>query len=162
MRFVIPRLRARRASCLVRRQHARREAGGAERPPEPVAQTGEVVPRLGGVQEFIHFTFQHRTAKSYGAILSTHFYCPGVRSVPAGHRAHTIDKHVIRNTLTGAGNGATGFGIRAISPVAQVAQTGIGLEQVRPFLRFGTESYVRNLMYAGPAYQALILCWRGG
>lgn len=36
------------------------------------------------------------------------------------------------------------------------------LEDVRPFLHFGTDSYRRNLMHAGPAYQALILCWRSG
>lgn len=41
-------------------------------------------------------------------------------------------------------------------------KAALGLEQVRPFLRFGAEHYVRNLMYAGPAYQALVLCWRGG
>ncbi len=38
----------------------------------------------------------------------------------------------------------------------------ITLEDVRPFVAFGAESYRRNLMHAGPAYQALVLCWRNG
>ena len=43
-----------------------------------------------------------------------------------------------------------------------LTRTAISLDQVRPFLRFGSEYYVRNLMHAGPAYQALVLCWRSG
>jgi cysteine dioxygenase len=43
-----------------------------------------------------------------------------------------------------------------------LARTAVSLEDVRPFLRFSTEHYVRNLMYAGPSYQALVLCWRSG
>jgi cysteine dioxygenase len=38
----------------------------------------------------------------------------------------------------------------------------IALEDVRPFVLFGHETYRRNLMHAGPAYQALVLCWRNG
>lgn len=38
----------------------------------------------------------------------------------------------------------------------------ITFEDVRPFVLFGDESYRRNLMHAGPAYQALVLCWRNG
>jgi cysteine dioxygenase len=38
----------------------------------------------------------------------------------------------------------------------------ITLEDVRPFVVFGDEAYRRNLMHAGPAYQALVLCWRSG
>ncbi len=41
-------------------------------------------------------------------------------------------------------------------------RTPLSLDDVRPFLRFSAERYVRNLMYAGPAYQALVLCWRSG
>jgi cysteine dioxygenase len=41
-------------------------------------------------------------------------------------------------------------------------RAGIGFEDVKPYLRFHPDHYVRNLMYAGPAYQALILCWRNG
>ena len=33
---------------------------------------------------------------------------------------------------------------------------------IRPFIHFSTERYRRNLMRAGPAYHALILCWRSG
>jgi cysteine dioxygenase len=43
------------------------------------------------------------------------------------------------------------------------------LEQLRyewsefePFVKFGRDSYRRNLMRAGPAYHALVLCWRNG
>ncbi len=38
----------------------------------------------------------------------------------------------------------------------------IALGDVRPFVVFGDDSYRRNLLHAGPAYQALVLCWRNG
>ena len=49
-------------------------------------------------------------------------------------------------------------------PVLEEALTKlpICLDDVREFAAFGTVTYRRNLMYAGPAYQALILCWRNG
>jgi len=43
-----------------------------------------------------------------------------------------------------------------------LARTSLTLDIVRPFLLFSPEHYVRNLMYAGPSYQALVLCWRSG
>jgi cysteine dioxygenase len=43
-----------------------------------------------------------------------------------------------------------------------LAQTELTLHHVRPFLRFDPGHYVRNLMYAGPSYQALVLCWHSG
>jgi cysteine dioxygenase len=43
-----------------------------------------------------------------------------------------------------------------------LARTTVTLEIVRPFLRFSADHYVRNLMYAGPSYQALVLCWHSG
>src|SRR5262249_20226287 len=43
-----------------------------------------------------------------------------------------------------------------------LAQTEVTLEHVRPFLRFSPDHYVRNLMHAGPGYQALVLCWQSG
>jgi cysteine dioxygenase len=43
-----------------------------------------------------------------------------------------------------------------------LASTDLTLDVVRPFLRFSPDHYVRNLMYAGPSYQALVLCWRSG
>lgn len=33
---------------------------------------------------------------------------------------------------------------------------------IQPFAQFSTERYRRNLMHAGPAYHALVLCWRNG
>jgi cysteine dioxygenase len=35
-------------------------------------------------------------------------------------------------------------------------------EDVEPFVRFGRDCYRRNLVHTGPAYQALVLCWRSG
>lgn len=35
-------------------------------------------------------------------------------------------------------------------------------ETIQPFVQFSPERYRRNLMHAGPAYHALILCWRSG
>jgi len=43
-----------------------------------------------------------------------------------------------------------------------LARTDATLDLVRPFLSFSPEHYVRNLMHAGPSYQALVLCWRSG
>jgi cysteine dioxygenase len=51
-------------------------------------------------------------------------------------------------------------------PLAQLAawlrRVDVTLDQVRPFLRFDPGHYVRNLIYAGPSYQALVLCWQSG
>src|SRR4051812_2639977 len=41
-------------------------------------------------------------------------------------------------------------------------QTPLSFPDVRPFLRFHPTHYVRNLMFAGPAFHALVLCWRSG
>jgi len=38
----------------------------------------------------------------------------------------------------------------------------ITVDDVREYANFGHETYQRNLMHAGPAYQALILCWHPG
>jgi cysteine dioxygenase len=38
----------------------------------------------------------------------------------------------------------------------------ISLDDVRSYLTFGDDTYRRNLVHAGPAYQALVLCWRNG
>ena len=38
----------------------------------------------------------------------------------------------------------------------------IDWDQIEPHIRFARESYRRNLMRAGRAYHALILCWRAG
>src|ERR1041385_4653516 len=38
----------------------------------------------------------------------------------------------------------------------------VDLDSVRPFVQFSEEKYRRNLMHAGPAYHALVLCWRTG
>jgi len=46
--------------------------------------------------------------------------------------------------------------------VRWLAQTRLSFDDVKPFLRFHPDRYVRNLMHAGPAHQALVLCWRSG
>ncbi|MCM3875158.1 MAG: cysteine dioxygenase family protein [Thermoanaerobaculia bacterium] len=38
----------------------------------------------------------------------------------------------------------------------------ITLEDVKQFVVFGDVTYRRNLVHTGPAYQALVLCWRNG
>jgi cysteine dioxygenase len=43
-----------------------------------------------------------------------------------------------------------------------LSDVSMSLDDVRPHLIFGTENYRRNLVRAGPAYQALVLCWRNG
>src|SRR6185436_5550525 len=41
-------------------------------------------------------------------------------------------------------------------------RTDVTLDDVRPFMSFSADHYVRNLMYAGANYQALVLCWQSG
>lgn len=41
-------------------------------------------------------------------------------------------------------------------------ETNVTAEDVADFLVFRPDSYVRNLVHAGPSYQALVLCWRNG
>ncbi|MDA7978277.1 MAG: cysteine dioxygenase family protein [Pirellulales bacterium] len=36
------------------------------------------------------------------------------------------------------------------------------IKDLGPWLRYDPERYQRNLLHAGPAYQALLLCWRNG
>jgi cysteine dioxygenase len=43
-----------------------------------------------------------------------------------------------------------------------IKQVQIDPETIQPFIQFSHERYRRNLMHAGPAYHALILCWRSG
>jgi cysteine dioxygenase len=43
-----------------------------------------------------------------------------------------------------------------------LAGLSISIDDVRPYLRFGDVTYRRNLVHEGPAYQALVLCWRNG
>ena len=51
-------------------------------------------------------------------------------------------------------------------PLDRLVDALRGLEidwrEVEPFVRFAPDTYRRNLMRAGPAYHALILCWRSG
>jgi cysteine dioxygenase len=51
-------------------------------------------------------------------------------------------------------------------PLAELSnrleELAIELDDVGDSLVFGKEHYRRNLLHAGPAYHALILCWRAG
>lgn len=51
-------------------------------------------------------------------------------------------------------------------PLAQLEEwlhrADVTYDDVQSFLRFHPEHYVRNLMHAGPAYVALVLCWHSG
>lgn len=38
----------------------------------------------------------------------------------------------------------------------------IDVEDVRPWVRFSSQRYQRNLIHGGPAFHALVLCWRNG
>ncbi len=46
--------------------------------------------------------------------------------------------------------------------MAWLGKHEFNLEQLERWLRFDPERYQRNLLHAGPAYQALLLCWRNG
>ncbi len=45
---------------------------------------------------------------------------------------------------------------------AGLARVQMDLATVQPFVRFSLERYRRNLMRSGPAFHALVLCWRNG
>lgn len=38
----------------------------------------------------------------------------------------------------------------------------LNIADIRPYIEFSFERYRRNLMRSGPAYHALVLCWRSG
>jgi cysteine dioxygenase len=40
--------------------------------------------------------------------------------------------------------------------------SGLTTDDLANYLVFGRDRYVRNLVHAGPTYQALVLCWRSG
>jgi cysteine dioxygenase len=40
--------------------------------------------------------------------------------------------------------------------------TDLKVDDLAEYLVFRPDRYVRNLLHAGPAYQALVLCWRNG
>ncbi len=46
--------------------------------------------------------------------------------------------------------------------VRRLRNLQINLSDLKPFIRFADDTYRRNLIHAGPAYHALILCWRSG
>ncbi len=46
--------------------------------------------------------------------------------------------------------------------VRRLRELDLGLDEVAPFMRFAEGTYRRNLMHEGPAYQALVICWRNG
>lgn len=46
--------------------------------------------------------------------------------------------------------------------VAAVRDTEIDMSELRPYACFDAARYRRNLVHAGPGYQALLLCWRAG
>ena len=43
-----------------------------------------------------------------------------------------------------------------------LAELRVTLDDVRPLVKFDRDGYRRNLLHTGPAYQALVLCWRNG
>jgi cysteine dioxygenase len=45
---------------------------------------------------------------------------------------------------------------------AWMQATRVEYSEATPYLRFHADHYVRNLMYQGRAFQALVLCWRNG
>jgi cysteine dioxygenase len=46
--------------------------------------------------------------------------------------------------------------------VAELVRSQIDCSDVTPFLRFSDRNYQRNLLNAGPWYQAWVLCWKNG
>lgn len=46
--------------------------------------------------------------------------------------------------------------------VQRLTELRVTRDDVRAYLNFDPERYSRNLMHAGPGYQALVLCWKNG
>ena len=46
--------------------------------------------------------------------------------------------------------------------IERVSELDIQWHEIEPFVRFAPDTYRRNLMRAGSAYHALILCWKSG
>ena len=43
-----------------------------------------------------------------------------------------------------------------------LSKTALSAEELANYMVFSPERYVRNRLHDGPAYQALVLCWRNG
>ncbi len=43
-----------------------------------------------------------------------------------------------------------------------IRRTDLSADDLAEYIVFRPDRYVRNLVHAGPAYQALVLCWRNG
>jgi cysteine dioxygenase len=43
-----------------------------------------------------------------------------------------------------------------------LTDSGLTAADLSDFMSFSPERYIRNLVHAGPTYQALVLCWRNG
>src|SRR4051794_1431686 len=43
-----------------------------------------------------------------------------------------------------------------------IRRTDLSVDDLAEYMIFRPDRYVRNLLHAGPAYQALVLCWRNG
>lgn len=48
------------------------------------------------------------------------------------------------------------------SLAARLKQVIIDPAEIAPYTKFAADTYRRNLLRAGPAYHALVLCWRSG
>ena len=46
--------------------------------------------------------------------------------------------------------------------VRRLGAVEIRFDEIMPFVRFAPDTYTRNLLRAGSAYHALLLCWRSG
>lgn len=71
-----------------------------------------------------------------------------VLSSPLNHLLDTLDGYADR------------IAMRDLVPLLQRSE--FDFEWLSPFLRFHPERYQRNLLRAGSAYHALLLCWRPG
>lgn len=43
-----------------------------------------------------------------------------------------------------------------------LTEADVDIEDVRPYIRFGTNNYLRNLVRGGDWYHLLVICWRSG
>ena len=46
--------------------------------------------------------------------------------------------------------------------IERVTQLKVDWGEFEPFVKFAPDTYRRNLLHAGPAYHALVLCWKNG
>ena len=69
-------------------------------------------------------------------------------------------RNVIENVFAQLDEAAEQLPLRVI--MDWLTRSNLTMEDLASYMVFSPERYVRNRLHDGPAYQALVLCWRNG